>query len=582
MTAIIVDPQRLVECAGHVCGAQGEILRGADILARGLAGSSGMAGNDPAGAEWAAAYDPAAGKLLALAADLANRMGAHVHALNESAMAYQASEGWFGGTPGALVPVQSHGDAWVLTVPEACGGQPFASSDQVIQQIVQLVGTVWPNGDTGLLRTASTQWAALSSTLDTARRSSLSSSLGSLDGLASPTVTAASDRGLELDRALGDLGAGASELSAACHDLAVHIDDTHQEVQREIASLTAELGITVLLSTLTSAVTAGLSAVIGSVASAGRVAVAVARVTAMFERLASLARPIANKIAGLKQALEALAGRISGWARGRLPQPLRRLSIDGFATRAETVTNHWSVTLLTQGPTAAVSKVLEKPLTAFGAHLGASAARRALVLGWRADLPGVRGILVRAGQGPAAPASEPLLGPLDADLRGTRGAHVADRPGVAAVDRALRSARTESLAARADRALERPSDAAKGALTSAADDAIDSAMAPPENPADGGDERPTGWTVDVQVPHGDVLRMEIPKSLDLGHGVGLDLSAKRVTGVLGMDVEVKLPGPAGKLVDSGLNVVNAVDLTENWWKERVDASAAVAARVPHA
>jgi hypothetical protein len=576
MVAIVVDPQRLVECAGHISSAHAEIVRGTDALTGGLARCGGMAGHDPAGIDWAAAYDPTSSSLLALCADLAERLATHVHALNQSAAAYGASEEWFGGGPQPglqLAPAQTAAGVHRRSIPTALGGEPFSPSDQVTQLVVQLVGAVWPNGDPALLRSASSQWGTLSASLDSARRTSLASAAGSLDGLASPTVTAAAERAMELDRALEHLSAGALELSDACVDLARHIDSTHQEVRCELVSLMAELGLTVLLSTLTSAVTAGLGAIVGSVASAGRVGVAVARITALFQRLAALARPAVERIGRLGEALAATGRRMVRFAGGPLPQPVRRLSIGGIARTVERATDNWAVAFLTQGPAAAVAKVLERPLQAAGARLGGTAARRALILGWRADVPGVRGALVRAGHGAASPPSEPHA--VSSPLHSTAAAGA--REAEAAAVRALGSERTVALTHRLQGALERPLDSVRASLASAAGDAAGRAPSPRELEPDNGERSPDPtWTAELPVPGADGVRLEVPKSLDLGHGIGLDLGERRMTGIFGIDVNVPLPGPMGRLADAGITTIRATDVDENWWRQRIGSMTATA------
>lgn len=583
MTTIVVDPQRLMECAGHVSAAQGDVLTAMDAVAAGLSGSGGMAGNDPAGRDWCAAYDPAASRLLRLTADVADGLGAHVCALNESAAAYHAAETWFGGrSAGPLVPASARDAAAARTIPEAQGGNPFASSDELTQQLVNVIGTVWPNGDTERLRAASAQWGAMAASLDSVRRTSLSKADGALDGLASPAVSAAGDRGRDFGSALAHLSGGAARLGEACRDLAGHIDETHQEVQKEVTALAAEIGVTVLLSALTSVISAGTSAVLGGMAVGGRVALAIARVSSLFQRLAALARPIAEKIGRLKQTLEGLAGRIAGWATGRLPRPLRRVPLDRIATTAQKLTDNPVVSFITGGPGAAIAKVLEKRATTLGTRLGESTARRALVLGWRRDAPGLREALARAGA--HAPSDAPAGTPAGARAEG---AHAAARPGVEEVARAMDGGRATGADRPLRSALEKPADSAKSSLTTAAKDAMDpdsgSAGATAEETEQedtAAGQSPAHWSIDLALPGKNPIHVEVPKTISLAHGVELSLDDKKIRSPLGVDVEVAVPGAPGKLIDTGLNIVKAADLGDNWWKKRYDKAGTFQPQTP--
>lgn len=589
MATIAVDPQRLAECAGHFAAVQGEVVRAAGAATAGLAGSGGMAGNDPAGVIWSDAYDPAALRLVSLAADLADRMGAQIYALNESAAAYQATESWFGGSSPdtGIVPAQAHAQDAVRTLPQARGGLPFASHDPVVQAVMSLIGTVWPNGDASQLRAASARWSAMACTLDAARSMSLASAAGSLDGMSSPAVSAACARTHELDGAVGELSSGANELSSACSQLAAHIDETHQAAQREIQDLLVDTAITAAVSAALSFATFGAGALVGGAAATLRVAATAGRLSAWFQRLAAMAQAAARKIARLGDALEALVGRMARWATGRLPRPLRRLpDIAGKAT------DHWLLRLATEGPAAALGKVLEKPAAALGGRLGETAARRALVLAWRTEAPGVRAALVRtAVSSDVSPRGASRHGPSSSGIspggiapgRDSQG-RAASVPGATThpstgaeriVARAMERGQNERVAS----LVGKPQDAVtatgqnlmQGAAAEPAGvDETDGDIAPVEAAAPG-----PRWAVDLRLPEDLGLRLEVPKIIDFTHSFELHLDDRSVTGPVGIETGVRLPGAAGKLIDSGLAVARAADLEDNWWKEHLDAAAAL-------
>jgi hypothetical protein len=582
MTTIAVDPERLAASAGYMARTQGEVLAAADAAWKGLAGCGGMAGNDPAGAGWSEAYDPAAARLLELAAGLANRLGSQVRALNEAAAAYHASEAWFGSSAAVgpstaqPIPAQAHTEWSACAPPQAQGGPPFAHPDPVVQAVVHLVGTVWPNGDAERLRTASARWDSMASTLDAARGTCCSPAADCLESMSSPAVSAALARSRELDGALGDLHGAALELATACRELAHHVDETHRQVQEEVRNLLLDTAITAAVSAGLSFITFGAGALVGGAAATVRVTAAATRLGSLFHRLTVLARAVAAPVTRLKSVLDGVAARLAAWATARLPRPVRRIA--AVTTKAP---DHWLFTLATDGPAAGLGKLLEKRAVAAGRGLGRAGAERALVAGWRYGVPGVRNALTCAAASGGRSARH-AVGP--ATRRALAGRTTAE---------ALAHAENSRPAQFIGRVIEKPTASAVEAVAkSAAEGPVNSASAPGESaspsseatgpgaakpgPADG-EPRAGGsplWAADLRLPGTDGVRIEIPQRIALAHGIELSLEEGKVKGPWGAEATVKTPGQGGKLADSGMKVVHALtDADGNWWKQHINRTA---------
>ena len=545
MAVIAVDPQGLVDCAGHVARAQGDLLAAADAAAAGLAGSGGMAGNDPAGTDWAAAYDPAAARLLGLAAEVGNRLGDHVHALNQSAAAYHATEGWFGGDPAPLpTPAQAWPEAVMRSVPEARGGLPIWHDDPIVQAAVALTGTVWPNGSTERLGAAAMQWSQLASCLAAARTTAMTSAAGVLATMSGPMAAAAADRTREFDTGLSDLAAGATELSTACRDLAGHIEEAHREAQQELVNLGRDAAITAAVSAGLSFVTFGAGTLVGGAAATARVVAAGGRLASLFQRLASLARAVAGRITKIKEALDGLAARMSQWVTGRLPQPVRRLG-EG----AQKVTEHWLFTLATDGPLALAGKIGNQQIAALAGKLGKGAAERSLVLGFNHSST-VRTTLLRATGGRSPSESGQGLAARDT----VRAAM--ENGGETAVARAVRRSE-DSVAEAASALLPKPE-------LPASEEGIPAG-------AEGG--RPRIAEV-LGLPEGAWPSVREPEPISLAPGVVLNLASGTVTGPNGFEAQLSLPGSAGSELSALGTLAEAATLEDNYWAKRLDAAAA--------
>ncbi|ORB90173.1 ADP-ribosyltransferase [Mycobacterium persicum] len=158
MTTLAVDPAALdgagaaVVAAGENLGAVTSTLTGA------LAGSAGMAGDDPAGAQFGRAYDETAATVLQAMAVMRNglcnlgdgvRMTAHNYSVAE-AMSDVAGRA-------APLPVpQPTSCAAANSAPSAIGNGDSAPAGW--GWVAPYIGMIWPNGDSGKLRAAAAAW----------------------------------------------------------------------------------------------------------------------------------------------------------------------------------------------------------------------------------------------------------------------------------------------------------------------------------------------------------------------------------------------------------------------------------------
>lgn len=158
MTTLAVDPAAL-DGAGAAVVAAGENLGSVtSTLTGALAGSAGMAGDDPAGEQFGRAYDETAATVLQTMAVTRNglcnlgdgvRMTAHNYSVAE-AMSDVAGRA-------APLPVpQPTSCAAASSAPSAIGNDDNAPAGW--GWVAPYIGMIWPNGDSGKLRAAAAAW----------------------------------------------------------------------------------------------------------------------------------------------------------------------------------------------------------------------------------------------------------------------------------------------------------------------------------------------------------------------------------------------------------------------------------------
>lgn len=278
-----------------------------DTLTGKLAGLAGMAGNDSASAEFAAAYDDGAREAVAALADLAHAFiglgrllaatGTH-HAQAESAAAGQV----LGSVSAGLTS-----DAYVVvapTVPPSSLGAQEPSFGVVDRWILDHVeGFVWPSGDVDLLRDAATTWRRASESV-AGLVDHVASSRAFVEVQVSPEVPVVLTCLADVRSLVLDVAAELAALGVACDEHAAAIELAHERTRallEEVASMAVE---GVAISALITAVSGPLGGSLGMGALLARIRAVAPRFHAL---IATLRVSVASSAARLRTGRTTLA-----------------------------------------------------------------------------------------------------------------------------------------------------------------------------------------------------------------------------------------------------------------------------------
>ncbi|MHA7240162.1 WXG100-like domain-containing protein [Arthrobacter sp. TMS1-12-1] len=318
-----IDTDRYTEASGLAASAGRRLVDAGDAAGAALRQTGGMAGWDAMGAEWAAAYDPAAHDVLAASRDLALATSDTARALALAAGNYitaeHAASMGLSALTGPLIPPAAP-DPTAPFLPSACGadaGFPPLHWDLV----AGIAGVVWPAGDPARLRAASATWTGFADGIAAAVGGPSAHARHSLDGFIAEDLTLFRERSAVVD-ASGRLVAQASrDLAEGCRGLADAVEAAHQELEDEARSFALECLAMVAVGTALSLVTLGGSAAVTALVGAARTAQMVARVHQVLSRLGVLAR-----------TASVVAARMPGAA--RLTSGLRSPDRTSASTRA--------------------------------------------------------------------------------------------------------------------------------------------------------------------------------------------------------------------------------------------------------
>lgn len=327
-----VDTDRHIEAAILESIAGRRIADAAHLAESSLQHTSGMAGWDAVGAEWAASYDPAASEVLRACHDLALASSDTALALTLAAGRYISAEHvasmglslFF--TPPAPAAVEDGAGTRIPSAGSPNPGWPPPSWDI----IAGIAGVVWPAGDPDVLGNAATAWTALADSVRAALDGPGTDAGLAVQGLQSEDLALFRERSTVI-RESGRLIAQASrDIAAGCEELATAVRTAHQELVDETEGFVLECAALAAVGVALSLVTLGGSAAVTTLVGAARTAQMVARVHGVISRLALLARTgaVATRLsgatrltAGLRTPARPIASMRSapGWTRQSAP-----------------------------------------------------------------------------------------------------------------------------------------------------------------------------------------------------------------------------------------------------------------------
>jgi hypothetical protein len=287
-------------------------------LTEALSDTRGMAGTDPAGANWAAAYDAAAAATTATLTDLKNgclnvsamlAMTGFNHVLADSASDPGRQTPAPPDTPEYEPPTQ-----WASgpEVPTAHGGS--GSPPTGWDLVAGLVALVWPNGNPGVLRKAAGAWQTIADGLNRASFT-IPEAIHAIRSQNSPEVDDAATVCQSMMDHIQYVAEGCRQLSWACRDLADHIDATHQAVTDELVSLLAWTAAIEAGGLALGIFSLGLAEGAAQGVEAARIAATASRISGILAKFVSAVETVTTgiasavaKVAEVSQRLKAILG----------------------------------------------------------------------------------------------------------------------------------------------------------------------------------------------------------------------------------------------------------------------------------
>ena len=310
MVVLRVDTDSFVDASAQAHSIAQSVSRALSRAVSGFGGLSQMAGSDPNGFKWAASYDQACGQLLNYAAQLQDAVSSVSRKLAVTGYYYEVVELANAGVTNVGLALPSPVVATSCPfIPSAAGGErrfpsPVPGMEWVAEQIANLVGNMWPDGDTAKLDEASRVWHGLADDLDDVA-STVSKVPQTLSGVNTPELSRIEDEVHRVRTFAKQVASACRELASACNALSGKISYVH--VQTEItvgvtigviaATVAAALGLTVF--------TFGISDAVGVAGVAGETAGAVATIGGF---IAELGASISAAVGGIAASTAGLVG----------------------------------------------------------------------------------------------------------------------------------------------------------------------------------------------------------------------------------------------------------------------------------
>ena len=310
MVSLVVDTRSFVDAGERALLSAGAVASALGRASSGLAGLSQMAGSDPNGLTWAAAYDKGAGQIFSNTGVLQNAARAVARKLAVTGYFYELVETTNAGGNGAGLSFPAPASpALCLAVASAAGGRrvfpnPNPAFEWVAEQVSNLVGEMWPDGDTGKLDAASKVWHRLADDLD-AVATGLTSVTDALEGISTPELSKIHTSVSQLRSFATKLASGARQIGSACTELSGKIRYVHAQTEITVGILIATVAPTAGASLGLTVVTFGISDAVGAAAIAGETGGAVATIMGF---IAELSTSISSAVGGIVAASAEFVG----------------------------------------------------------------------------------------------------------------------------------------------------------------------------------------------------------------------------------------------------------------------------------
>lgn len=231
MAPLACDPTAL-DRAGATVLATGESLGSViSALTAALAGSAGMAGDDPVGAALGRAYDGAAARVIEAMTSTRNglcsigdgvRVSAHNYALAES-MSDVTGRAVDLPTPQVTAPLTVG-----ATRPSAVGAGSGAPAGW--GWVAPYIGMIWPNGDSAKLRAAAAAWASAGANFMATETAAGGGTMAAIGAQQIPESAA-------IDKALSDACEATISVARQCQTIAAQLDSYAAKIDQVHAAI---------------------------------------------------------------------------------------------------------------------------------------------------------------------------------------------------------------------------------------------------------------------------------------------------------------------------------------------------------
>ncbi|WP_104183990.1 glycohydrolase toxin TNT-related protein [Mycobacterium avium] len=230
MAPLACDPTAL-DHAGATVVAAGESLGSViSTLTAALAGTSGMAGDDPVGAALGRRYDGAAAKLIQAMADTRNGLCSIGDGVRMSAHNYAVAEAMsdLAGRASALPAPQVTGPLTVGAPPSAVGHGSGAPAGW--GWVAPYIGMIWPTGDSAKLRAAAAAWATAGANFMAAETAAGGGTMAAIGAQQIP-------EGAAINKALADVSSATADVARQCQTIAAQLNSYAAKVDQVHAAI---------------------------------------------------------------------------------------------------------------------------------------------------------------------------------------------------------------------------------------------------------------------------------------------------------------------------------------------------------
>lgn len=230
MAPLACDPTAL-DHAGATVVAAGESLGSViSTLTAALAGTSGMAGDDPVGAALGRRYDGAAAKLIQAMADTRNGLCSIGDGVRMSAHNYAVAEAMsdLAGRASALPAPQVTGPLMVGAPPSAVGHGSGAPAGW--GWVAPYIGMIWPTGDSAKLRAAAAAWATAGANFMAAETAAGGGTMAAIGAQQIP-------EGAAINKALADASSATADVALQCQTIAAQLNSYAAKVDQVHAAI---------------------------------------------------------------------------------------------------------------------------------------------------------------------------------------------------------------------------------------------------------------------------------------------------------------------------------------------------------